>query len=109
MLELTINDNWYKQHPEKVLGEAYQTTGRFSDNVTKYRGDLTTLEKIKVVNYLVADMLSPHLSSEHQDTTAASIHAGKAQNIKKALQNLLVSKICLFLALNNHSAHKHKH
>ncbi|MCB9266047.1 MAG: DEAD/DEAH box helicase family protein [Lewinellaceae bacterium] len=86
MIELTVNDNYYKQHPEKVLGEAYQTTGRFSDNVTKYRGDLSSLEKIQVINYLVADMLSPHLSSEHQDTTPATIHAGKAQNIKKALQ-----------------------
>lgn len=86
MLELIINDNYYQQHPEKVLGEAYQTTGRFSDNVTKYRGDMSSLDRIEVVSYVVADMLSPHLSSEHHDTTAATIHADKAQNIEKALR-----------------------
>jgi predicted ABC-type ATPase len=42
---MLINDNWYATYPEKILGEPYETTGRFG-KVTKYRGSLSSLDKI---------------------------------------------------------------
>ena len=33
-----IGDAWFKQHPETILGEEYQTTNRFNKPVTKVRG-----------------------------------------------------------------------
>ncbi|MBS1635391.1 MAG: hypothetical protein JST26_05665 [Bacteroidetes bacterium] len=39
-LELLSGDTWFKQHPEKILGEQYQTTDRFNKPVTKVKGTL---------------------------------------------------------------------
>ena len=86
MVEAIINDNWYIQNPEKILGEPYQTTGRFSDNVTKYRGTIEDVKRIPAVEYEAADMLSPHISSEHTDTQAKDVRAAQAGNIKRALK-----------------------
>lgn len=86
MLEAIINDNWYIQNQEKILGEPYQTTGRFSDNVTKYRGNLDDVMRIPSVNYEATDMLSPHVSSEHTDIKAKDIRAVQASNIQRALK-----------------------
>lgn len=38
-LNLLINDNFYKEHPDKILGEPYTASGRFGQ-VTKYKGNL---------------------------------------------------------------------
>jgi hypothetical protein len=40
---LTGND-WFKRHPEKVLGSTYETTNRFGKPVTKVKGDLKNVE-----------------------------------------------------------------
>lgn len=40
-------DNWYKAHPDKVLGTPYEASGRFG-NVTKYKGSADLLERIQV-------------------------------------------------------------
>jgi len=37
-INLLSADEWFKQHPEKVLGEAFQTTDRFGKPVTKIKG-----------------------------------------------------------------------
>ena len=42
-----FGDNWYKLHPEKILGEAYESTGAFG-KITKYRGDISVLSRIEV-------------------------------------------------------------
>lgn len=57
-----INDNFFKDHPEKILGEAYEASGRFG-KVTKYKGDITAVDRIDVpmdfvgVNRALADPL----------------------------------------------------
>lgn len=38
-------DDFFDKNPEKVLGEAYETSGRFG-SVTKYKGDITNVSKI---------------------------------------------------------------
>ncbi len=45
--EMFINDNWYKLHPEKILGEPYEASGRWG-KVTKYKGDISSVDKIDV-------------------------------------------------------------
>ena len=37
---LLVGNKWFEQHPEKILGEEYQTTNAFGKNVTKVRGKL---------------------------------------------------------------------
>ena len=86
MIEVIINDNWYIQNPEKILGEPYQTTGRFSDNVTKYRGSIEDVMRIPAVDYEATDMLSPYVSSEHTDTQAKDLHGVQTSNIERALK-----------------------
>jgi hypothetical protein len=86
MIEAIINDNWYARNPEKILGTPYQATGRFSDNVTKYRGTMEDVMRIPGVAYEAANMLSPHISSEHSDTFAKDIHIPQQRNIKRALK-----------------------
>lgn len=44
---LFADDNFFKRHPDKVLGEAFTSSGRFGE-VTKYRGDLSALARIDV-------------------------------------------------------------
>lgn len=39
------NNDFFKNNPEKVLGEAYQTSGRFGQ-VTKYKGTIDSLDNI---------------------------------------------------------------
>jgi hypothetical protein len=42
-----LEDGWFKSHPEKVLGEAYETSGRFG-KVIKYKGTIDSVERIDV-------------------------------------------------------------
>ena len=44
---LFFGDNWYNEHPDKILGVAYEASGRFG-KVTKYKGDIDVLAKIEV-------------------------------------------------------------
>ena len=82
-----ILDNWYQQFPEKILGEPYQTSGRFSDQVIKYRGDLSDLDKITAaVEYVVTDTLSPHVFKVRTDVGLPDIKAPQEAAIKRALK-----------------------
>ncbi len=48
-LSLLTGNEWFKAHPEKVLGESFQTTDRFGKPVTKVKGSLSNvLEGISV-------------------------------------------------------------
>ena len=42
-LSLLTGNEWFKEHPEKVLGDPYQTTDRFGKPVTKVRGNLSNV------------------------------------------------------------------
>ena len=42
-----FGDNWYKLHPEKILGEPYEASGKFG-TITKYRGDISVISRIEV-------------------------------------------------------------
>ena len=89
MIEAIINDNWYVQNPEKILGQPYLTTGRYTQGektITKYRGTFEDVMRIPGVAYEAANMLSPHISSEHSDTFAKDIHIPQQRNIKRALK-----------------------
>lgn len=41
--DLLSGDEWFKQHPEKILGEQYDTTDRFNKPVTKVKGDIDNI------------------------------------------------------------------
>ena len=42
-LGLLTGDEWFKQHPEKILGEQFQTTDRFGKPVTKVKGTMDNI------------------------------------------------------------------
>ena len=42
-LGMLTGDNWFKQHPEKILGEQYETTDRFGKAVTKVKGSVDNI------------------------------------------------------------------
>lgn len=46
-MDLFMGDNWYKNNPDKILGIAYESSGRFG-KVTKYSGDMQVLSRIDV-------------------------------------------------------------
>lgn len=52
---LWANDAWFAAHPDKVLGIAYEASGRFGP-VTKYRGTLDDLNKIEVPDNFIGNM-----------------------------------------------------
>lgn len=52
-----IGDNFFKQHPDKVLGEAYETSGRWG-KVTKYKGDLEAIKRIDVSLDFIGNMVT---------------------------------------------------
>ena len=68
-----INDNWYEQHPDKVLGQSYEASGKFG-KVTKYRGDIDVLELIEVdLSFIGADkVLIDPLASVSYDMNASA-------------------------------------
>ena len=47
-IKFIANDYWYTLHPEKVLGVAYKTTGKYGE-ITKYRGDISVIDRIDVL------------------------------------------------------------
>ncbi len=54
--ELLKGDEWFKQHPGKVLGEPYETTNRFNKKVIKIRGDMdNVVQGIDVPAVHIAD------------------------------------------------------
>jgi len=42
-LSLLTGNEWFKDHPEKVLGESYQTTDRFGKPITKVKGNVASV------------------------------------------------------------------
>lgn len=52
-----VGDNFFKQHPDKVLGEAYETSGRWG-KVIKYKGDLEAIKRIDVPLDFIGNMVT---------------------------------------------------
>ena len=70
-----FGDNWYKSHPDKILGIAYETTGRWG-KVTKYSGDIQVLSRIEVdENFIGANkaLNDPLASVSHDMNISAEI------------------------------------
>lgn len=42
-LSILTGNEWFKEHPEKVLGRPYETTDRFGKQITKVKGDINTI------------------------------------------------------------------
>ena len=42
-LSILTGKEWFRAHPEKVLGEPYQTTDRFGKTVTRVKGNMDTI------------------------------------------------------------------
>lgn len=71
---LFSNDNWYKENPDKILGVAYQTSGRFGQ-VTKYKGSIDSLQLIDVdENFVGAEKsINDPLASVSSDINVSAI------------------------------------
>lgn len=81
-LKNIFGDNWYKLHPEKILGEPYEASGKFG-TITKYRGDISVISRIEVDDDFIgnAKILNDPLASVSNDI-----------NISAELQNPEVNK-----------------
>jgi hypothetical protein len=72
--DLLTGDEWFKQHPEKILGEQYQTTDRFNKPVTKVKGS---------VDNIIQGINVPMINDAKEQTEALQTE------IKEPLQQLM--------------------
>lgn len=82
-------NNFFQRFPDKVLGVAYKTSGRFGP-VTKYKGDITALSRIEVdMNFIgnEKDLIDPLLSTDDViNLTVATIDPATENFIKQVNQ-----------------------
>jgi predicted ABC-type ATPase len=79
------NDNWFIAHPDKLLGEAYETTGAFG-KVTKYKGTIDVLNTIDVpLNFIGNLHVENPLDSSAGDLNISAISS--APSIDEIIQN----------------------
>lgn len=80
-------DQFFSKHPEKILGEAYTSSGRFGP-VTKYRGTIEAVDRIDApVDFLEADRSdNPTLSSQNEPLKAILKKPENKANLKKAVE-----------------------
>lgn len=85
-LNLLKDDNWYNLHPDKVLGEPYQASGRFGP-VTKYKGKIDAVNRIDApLNFMqINEAENPTLSSENESINELLQDPISKQNIETAL------------------------
>ncbi|HSH64406.1 MAG TPA: hypothetical protein VLB84_01090, partial [Bacteroidia bacterium] len=72
--DLLSGDEWFKQHPEKILGEQYETTDRFGKPVTKVKGS---------VDNIIQGINVPTINDAEEQTEALQTE------IKEPLQQLM--------------------
>ena len=90
-MSLWINDNYYQQNPSHILGEPYETSGRFGQ-VIKYRGNRKeALAKIDRPNYEVAQSLNPFVSMETPIINIAKPTRKQKKRILRAVQHATVA------------------
>lgn len=84
-------DNWFAKHPEKILGEAYEASGRFG-KVTKYKGTIEAINRINVPMDWVGNdrsLIDPLLSTGTEVNISGELEKPETKNfieeiIKKA-------------------------
>lgn len=87
-IENLYSDNWYKQHPEKILGMAYEASGRFG-KVTKYKGGIDVLSLIQAdESFVGADkaLIDPLASVSNEINISAEL-------LKPEVQKFVVEAI----------------
>lgn len=85
MESLFINDNYFKAFPKKILGEAYETSGRFG-KVTKYKGTIADVDRIDAPSYTPEPYGEGIAQSvENIPTKGSSLSDSDIQNIEKAI------------------------
>jgi predicted kinase len=86
---LWINDNWFAENPDKILGAAYQASGRFG-TVTKYKGTIDDLNKIEAPDNFIGNMkaLTDPLASVTPDYKPAidALEAPVQEKIDKIIE-----------------------
>lgn len=101
-IDLLKGDEWFKQHPNKILGQQYQTTDRFGKAVTKVRGTMDNIiQGINVSPVNIPQEDSPALETEikepleqllsdkvKSDNLDKVIHMTKKDHADKALRKL---------------------
>lgn len=81
-----VNDNYFTDNPEKVLGEPYLTTSRWKSMVTKYKGTREDLRKIKVPDYTVIGVTNITMSIENGNTIPSVLTDEQERNARIAIQ-----------------------
>ena len=99
---LLVSDQWFKQNPSKILGEAYETTNRFNKSVTKIRGkmedalqgiDVPTVDipkhHVEALESNVKEPLEQFINEEiHKENVATVIKATKKKQAERKLNQL---------------------
>lgn len=87
--ELFADDNFYAKHPDKILGIPFTASGRFGP-VTKYKGDITVLDRIDVPDNFIGNERinnNPLLSVDTEgNLTAKVMQPDVAQFIREVNQ-----------------------
>jgi len=85
--DLLKGGNFFKDNPDKVLGEAYETTGPFG-KMLKYKGGIENLDRIKVPTRIFKREAEEGvtLSNITIDADQQPANAQFAQNVEKAIK-----------------------
>lgn len=81
--------NFFAQHPEKILGQPYESTSRFGKAVTKYKGTLSDVQKIDVpLNFMPSDTALVDTKTSDIEVPIAELvtSASANENLDKAIQ-----------------------
>ncbi len=86
--ELLSGDNWFRQHPEKILGEQYETTDRFNKTVTKVRGTMENVSQGIAIPSMAEVAEQPQaLKSEVKEPLEQLLSTPeKKKNVEKVIQ-----------------------
>lgn len=90
-----IADNYFKENPSKVLGEATVERGRFGNDIIKVKGTLSDLEKIDAQPVTVPDLypsFTPSVESKKEMIEEVFINEGK-ESTKRSLERIKTGTI----------------
>lgn len=86
-LDLLTGNEWFKQHPEKILGEQYETTDRFGKAVTKVKGNVDNIiQGIDVPSVTIAEEPTEALATEIKEPLQQLMNdPDKKNNIERVI------------------------
>jgi predicted kinase len=72
-IDALIGDNWYENHPDRILGLPFEASGRFG-KVIKYKGDINDVNKIDAPDNFIGNtkILTDPLASVSFDMNASA-------------------------------------